>query len=52
VPLVAIGGITRERAASVAAHAELVAVIGALLPASGLEGVAASTQALVAALRR
>jgi thiamine-phosphate pyrophosphorylase len=52
VPLVAIGGITRERAASVAAHAELVAVIGALLPPTGLDGVAASAQALVAALRR
>ena len=32
IPLVAIGGIDLERAAAVASHAELAAVIGALLP--------------------
>ena len=34
VPLVAIGGIDLERAALAGAHAEVVAVIGALLPAA------------------
>jgi thiamine-phosphate pyrophosphorylase len=52
VPLVAIGGITLERASSVAPHAELHAVISALLPESGLAGVAARARALVAALER
>lgn len=35
VPLVAIGGITRERLPEVAPHADYVALIGALIPASG-----------------
>lgn len=35
IPLVAIGGITRERAEEVARHAELGAVIGALIPSDG-----------------
>ena len=35
VPLVAIGGINRERAGSVASHAEAAAVIGALIPKMG-----------------
>jgi thiamine-phosphate pyrophosphorylase len=38
VPLVAIGGITVERAREVAPFASAVAVIGALVPAAGLEG--------------
>jgi thiamine-phosphate pyrophosphorylase len=50
VPLVAIGGITLERAGSVAPHAELHAVIGALLPESGLAGVTERARALVTAL--
>lgn len=35
VPLVAIGGIDLERASSVALHADMGAVIGALLPGAG-----------------
>lgn len=41
LPLVAIGGIDALSAGQVAAHAELVAVIGALIPPAGLRGVAA-----------
>ncbi len=40
-PLCAIGGITPERAAEVARLADLVAVIGGLLPAPGTTGAAA-----------
>jgi thiamine-phosphate pyrophosphorylase len=35
IPLVAIGGIDRTRAEEVARHAELAAVIGALIPSDG-----------------
>jgi len=35
IPLVAIGGITRERIAQVAPHADCIALIGALVPESG-----------------
>jgi thiamine-phosphate pyrophosphorylase len=51
IPLVAIGGITLERAAQVGEHAELAAVIAALQPKRGsLEGVTEAAQALQAAL--
>ena len=46
VPLVAIGGITLERAGAVAPHAELLAVVSALLPEEGQGGVARRTRAL------
>jgi len=52
IPLVAIGGITLERAPHVAEHAELAAVIAALQPNRGsLDGVTEAAQALHAALR-
>jgi thiamine-phosphate pyrophosphorylase len=51
IPLVAIGGITLERAAQVAQHADLAAVIAALQPNRGsLEGVSEAAQALQVAL--
>jgi thiamine-phosphate pyrophosphorylase len=50
VPLVAIGGLSLERAPSVARHADLGAVISALLPPEGLSGVTRSALALHAAL--
>jgi thiamine-phosphate pyrophosphorylase len=50
VPLVAIGGLSLERAPSVATHADLGAVISALLPAEGLSGVTRRALALHAAL--
>jgi thiamine-phosphate pyrophosphorylase len=51
VPLVAIGGIDRARLGQVGAHADLVAVIAALLPeGSGLDGVSATARELCAAL--
>ena len=52
VPLVAIGGIDRERAAQVARHAELGAVIAELLPrdGEGLEAVSERARALHHAL--
>jgi thiamine-phosphate pyrophosphorylase len=50
VPLLAIGGLSLENAASVARWAELGAVISALLPASGLAGVSAAAAALHVAL--
>jgi thiamine-phosphate pyrophosphorylase len=50
VPLVAIGGIDGERAALVGAHADLVAVIGALVPASGIAGVSGRARQLAMAL--
>ncbi len=47
VPLVAIGGIDLERAALAGVHAEVVSVIGALLPAAaGLEAVTERALAL------
>lgn len=47
VPLVAIGGLDLERAALAGAHAEVVSVIGALLPAAaGLEAVTERALAL------
>jgi thiamine-phosphate pyrophosphorylase len=53
IPLVAIGGITLERAAQVAEHCELAAVIAALKPdRSSLEGVSEAAQALHALLSR
>jgi thiamine-phosphate pyrophosphorylase len=55
VPLVAIGGITRERASAVAECADAAAVIAALLPAVGvpvdLAEVTARARALHAVLR-
>jgi thiamine monophosphate synthase len=51
VPLLAIGGLSLENAASVAPWSQLGAVISALLPASGLPGVTAAASALHAALR-
>jgi thiamine-phosphate pyrophosphorylase len=39
IPLVAIGGITRERAAEVARVADAVAVLSELVPDSGLAGI-------------
>jgi thiamine-phosphate pyrophosphorylase len=50
VPLVAIGGLSLERAPSVAPHANLGAVISALLPPEGLSGVTRAALALQAAL--
>ena len=51
IPLVAIGGIDQERAAQVAAHCELAAVIAALLPnPTSLAGVTDAARALHAAL--
>jgi thiamine-phosphate pyrophosphorylase len=50
VPLLAIGGLSLDNAASVAPWAELGAVISALLPAAGLAGVSARASALHAAL--
>lgn len=48
VPLVAIGGIDRERARLVKEHAELIAVIGAVMPRGGsLDDVEASARELV-----
>ncbi len=52
VPLCAIGGFDEERIAAVARHADLVAVIGALLPPDGaLDAVTARAVALSAAWR-
>jgi thiamine-phosphate pyrophosphorylase len=49
IPLVAIGGITLERAAQVAEHAELAAVIAALQPNRGsLDGVREAGEAFQA----
>jgi thiamine-phosphate pyrophosphorylase len=50
IPLVAIGGLSLERAAAVAASAELGASISALLPTEGLSGVSSTARALHAAL--
>jgi thiamine-phosphate pyrophosphorylase len=51
VPLVAIGGIDRGRIGQAGAHADLIAVIAALLPeGSGLEGVTELTRDLAAEL--
>ncbi len=51
IPLVAIGGITLERAREIASHCELASVIAALQPNPGsLEGVTDATRALHAAL--
>jgi thiamine-phosphate pyrophosphorylase len=50
VPLVAIGGIDVGRARGVRAHAELAAVISALLPDEGLAGVTRRTRELSALL--
>jgi thiamine-phosphate pyrophosphorylase len=50
VPLVAIGGVSLENAASVAPWADLGAAISALLPPSGLADVGAAAIALHAAL--
>jgi len=51
IPLVAIGGIDRERATAVARHAEAIAVIGALIPMDGaLDGVTGLALALERAL--
>ena len=51
IPLVAIGGITLERATAVAPHCELAAVIAALHPTPGsLNGVAEAARALQTAL--
>lgn len=46
IPLVAIGGIDLDRVPLVAEHADLVAVISALLPPEGLDGVAQRAHAL------
>ena len=48
IPLVAIGGIDAERAGEISHHAELGAVLGALLPAPGepVEGVTARAREL------
>ncbi|MET0792731.1 MAG: thiamine phosphate synthase [Polyangiaceae bacterium] len=52
IPLVAIGGINLERAAQVAPHCELAAVIAALRPEpSSVVGVSEAARALHAALR-
>jgi hypothetical protein len=48
--LVAIGGVSLERAPSVARYADLGAVISALLPDEGLPGVARTALALHEAL--
>jgi thiamine-phosphate pyrophosphorylase len=45
-PVVAIGGITLERASEVAAWCDCAAVIGALVPAEGLAGVHGRARAL------
>ncbi len=51
IPLVAIGGITLERAKTIAGHCDLAAVIAALQPNRGsLEGVTEAASALHAAL--
>lgn len=50
VPLVGIGGIDVARAPHVRAHADLGAVISALLPTGGLAGVTARTRELSALL--
>jgi thiamine-phosphate pyrophosphorylase len=50
IPLVAIGGIDVSRAAVVAAHADVAAVISALLPDEGMSGVTARAATLQAAL--
>jgi thiamine-phosphate pyrophosphorylase len=51
VPLVAIGGVDRARLGQAGAHADLVAVIAALLPGDGgLTGVAECARELSAAL--
>ena len=51
IPLVAIGGITLERARAIAPHCELAAAIAALHPVrSSLEGVTEAATALQAAL--
>lgn len=51
VPLVAIGGINLERAREVGEHADLAAVIGALLPnRNSLDGVREAAEALQLAL--
>jgi thiamine-phosphate pyrophosphorylase len=51
IPLVAIGGITLERAPAVAMHCELAAVIAALHPVrSSLDGVSEAARLLQAAL--
>lgn len=46
IPLVAIGGIDVDRAPLVAEHADLIAVIRALLPPEGLDGVVERARAL------
>lgn len=51
IPLVAIGGIDVHAASLVAEHADLGAVIRALLPPAKLDGVTARAAALHAALR-
>jgi thiamine monophosphate synthase len=51
IPLVAIGGIDHSRASQVAAHADLIAVISALLPPSGrLQDVRAHVEEFIANL--
>ena len=51
IPLVAIGGITLQRAREIAPHCQLAAVIAALQPTPGsVEGVAEAARALHAAL--
>lgn len=50
VPLIAIGGLTLERASLVAPWADAGAVISALLPFDGLPGVAGAARQLHAAL--
>ena len=53
IPLVAIGGITRERAPELALHCDLAAVIAALYPQRGsLAGVSEAALALQAAFGR
>jgi thiamine-phosphate pyrophosphorylase len=52
IPLVAIGGITKERMPEVAPHADYIAVIGALVPESGrIEDVTAHVSELNRLLR-
>jgi thiamine-phosphate pyrophosphorylase len=46
IPLVAIGGISLANLERVAAHADLIAVISALLPEEGLSGVRGAAAAL------
>jgi thiamine-phosphate pyrophosphorylase len=51
IPLVAIGGIDHSRAREVTAHADMIAVISALLPPSGrLQDVRAHIEGLIAEL--